>query len=424
MQLGTVPVIDYEHHPAFAGMQPASDPAAETQIEQINEAYGRLQGENASPELLCDAFDSDVAPKIEALTRHLAAAAKPRSHALLTQAMAIACNTLRNDLGARNSVGATKNSGAESLSGHFADGLSAMRQGGFYSFRSPQLAKFAWLTAILERSMLRLKSRQAPARHCVMPLHANSLAGWMIRRAMEKSGAMDLVSAYLGKPVEFYYAAMDHAHPGQVWYQDCYDDTRLGTTKTVYMHTDADSDIVKAMMYLRDVGEKDGPFCFLPGSHKWKRSPLAMAVQKGFDEASGRVFAGRPDNGDYYRPRFRHVESRQDMLSLPLALRGSTHFGDDILDGSDLSESLLAAEKRFIAPAGTIVIFDGSRGIHRGGLVQPGGQRWAVQMAFRVRKSPAPSGWKAYYANARGFLSYFKYVIVRACRLALGRTLT
>ena len=75
----------------------------------------------------------------------------------------------------------------------------------------------------------------------------------------------------------------------------------------------------------------------------------------------------KPENGDYYRPRFRHVEDRRDMLSLPVSLRGSTHFGDDILDGSELSDALLDVGHRFVAPAGTVVMFDGSRGIHRGG---------------------------------------------------------
>jgi hypothetical protein len=86
----------------------------------------------------------------------------------------------------------------------------------------------------------------------------------------------------------------------------------------------------------------------------------------------------------YYRPRFKLTEQRRNLLTLPAALRGSTHFGDDLVDGSPLSDALLEQEHAFIGPAGTLVMFDGSRGIHRGGQVRKGGARWAVQIAFRA----------------------------------------
>jgi hypothetical protein len=423
MPLGKMPVVDYERHPAFEGMRAVKDAVAERLIGEIDTTYARLLAEPSDPQTLGAAFDRDIAPKLDALTSRLLAGARPQFQDYLTRAMAIARAFLREDLGARNHSAAMHNSSAEKLRSHFAAGLSSFRQNGFYKFDIPRVAKFAWTTTILERAMLRLRRKQVPGRHCVLSLHAHSPAAWSIRRAMQKSGALDFVSAYLGKPVELLYVALDHAHPEQAWYQDCYNDTRLGTAKTAYMHTDANCDIIKAMLHLRDVREEDGPFCFVPGSQQWARSPLTVAVHKGFDEASGFVFAGRPENGDYYRPRFRHVEDRRDILSLPPSLRGSTHFGDDILDGSELSDSLLAAEKRFIAPAGTIVMFDGSRGIHRGGLAQPGGGRWAIQLAFRVRRDLPASRWQAFRNALRGSLSYYKYIVTRLFGLARGRFL-
>ena len=73
------------------------------------------------------------------------------------------------------------------------------------------------------------------------------------------------------------------------------------------------------------------------------------------------------------------------MLLLPPLLRGTTHFGDDILDDTDLSRKLLSQEVVFKGPTGTCVLFDGSRGIHRGSLVTTGG-RWAVQIGLRVQR--------------------------------------
>lgn len=424
MQMDKMPVIDYERHPAFAHLSASNDLEAEALVGEIDAAYARLLADLPDPASLRSAFDRDIGPKFDALADKLLAGARPRFREYLTQAMSIARNVLRDDLSARNHSATAHNSSAEALKGHFATGLSFFRQNGFYRFNARRLAKFARIATALERAHLRLKRKQIPGRHCVLSLHPYSPATWSIRRTMQKGGAMDLASAYLGKPVEFLYAALDHSHPDQAWYRDCYNDTDLGTSKTAYMHTDANCDIIKAMVYLQDVGEEDGPFCFIPGSQRWERSPLTVAIHKGFDEASGTVFAGKPENGDYYRPRFRHVEDRRDMLSLPVSLRGSTHFGDDILDGSELSDALLDVEHRFVAPAGTVVMFDGSRGIHRGGAVQPGGSRWAIQLAFRVNQDPSPSRWRATYKALRGFLSYGKYVVVGLYGLARGRFLT
>lgn len=94
----------------------------------------------------------------------------------------------------------------------------------------------------------------------------------------------------------------------------------------------------------------------------------------------------------YYRPRFFLKDHRRDLLTLPSAFRGTTHFGDDIVDESDLSRRLLAGEDTFLGPSGTLIVFDGSAGIHRGSQVERG-ERWAVQIAMRAvssrRQSPA-----------------------------------
>src|SRR6185436_8911285 len=104
----------------------------------------------------------------------LVAAARPQFLDLLTQAMAIARKVLRNDLEERDHSSEAKNSAAEELHSHFKTGLSSFRQSGYYKFDVPRLAKFAWTTSILERAMLRRKSRQIPQKHCVMSLHADS----------------------------------------------------------------------------------------------------------------------------------------------------------------------------------------------------------------------------------------------------------
>jgi hypothetical protein len=187
------------------------------------------------------------------------------------------------------------------------------------------------------------------------------------------------------------------------------------------MHLDADSDIIKALFYLKDVGPGDGPFSFVRGSHLWKRSPLTVAVQKGMDDAQGDVFELQPDGLDYklgyYRPFYKLPEHRADILSLPARLRGSTHFGDDILDGTALSDEMLSHEQVFTGPAGTLVIFDGSQGIHRGSLVE-NGERWAVQLAFRtIRDDDPPASTAAPLQRLKQRIRYMRRVLRTALRL-------
>jgi hypothetical protein len=218
------------------------------------------------------------------------------------------------------------------------------------------------------------------------------------------------------KPMEIFYYALEYNQPQQNWYRDCYIDIGMPTSRTAYMHFDADRDVLKAMLYLNDVGSENGPFSFIPGSHQWTRSPVVCAIHKGFDQAQWQVFRW-PDQGQYYyRPRFKLREQRPDMLALPSRLRGSTHFGDDVIDGSPLSEDLLRQEHVFTAPAGTITLFDGSQGVHRGGLVRSGA-RWVIQIGLRVEQPQTAKP----RSLLRKQLSYLKHRLKSAIRFAVGR---
>lgn len=411
------PVIDYDAHPAFAAhaAQQHVDVQGEKLATEIDAVYAALSATNDTPENRIASFDREIAPRLEALRAHISQNVRPQFADFLGKAMKVAHRFLKDDLTARDPA-ATMRNDVPMLKGIFQDGISRFRQEGCFQFQEAAVARRLWAATRIERLLLRVQKRKLPRLHCVLALHPCSPAFRMIQRMVEQSGMVDFVSAYTGKPMEFSYAALDHAHPGQTWYRDCYADIGLPTSKTVYMHTDADFDIIKTMFYLRDVGPGDGPFCFVPGSHNWKRSPLTVAVQKGFDEASREVFAG---NDGYYRPRFQLADHRRDLLSLPLRLRGSTHFGDDVLDDTPLSEALLDAERNFVSSAGTVVIFDGSRGIHRGGQVQPGGSRWAMQIGFRVRKFTRPPQTLRQKIKSRA--GYLKHLVLKFLETAGGK---
>ena len=418
--LTEAPVIDYDAHPAFAGLaaQCKSDVRGENLATEIEDAYTALIAGHDTQQIRTARFDSEIMPRLRALHDHLARQVRPQFVAFLDKAMLEAERVLRDDLTARDVQAAMRNDTGE-LKGIFSDALARFRAEGYFEFGQAALARRVWAATRIERLILRIKEKKTPNRHCVLALHPKSPAFRMIERMAYDSGLVDFVSAFTGKKMEFSYAALDHAHPGQVWHKDCYADMGLPTSKTVYMHTDADFGIIKAMFYLRDVGPGDGPFRFVAGSHAWKRSPLTLAVQKGFDEAATQIDLQKPDSRGYYRPRFSLPELRPDILAMPPRLRGSTHFGDDILDGSALSDALLEAERSFISPGGTMVLFDGSRGIHRGGQVEPGGNRWAVQIGFRVRKSPQPQ--ESILRAMKRSAGYYKDLIQKFAAAAGGR---
>jgi hypothetical protein len=87
-------------------------------------------------------------------------------------------------------------------------------------------------------------------------------------------------------------------------------------------------------------------------------------------------------NSDYHRPLFKTREYRSEFLKLPRAFQGSSHFGDDILDNTKLSEFLMARELRLTSDIGNCFLFSGHTTIHRGGIVNKG-ERWVFQMAFK-----------------------------------------
>ena len=68
-------------------------------------------------------------------------------------------------------------------------------------------------------------------------------------------------------------------------------------------------------------------------------------------------------------------------MRLPESLRFNSHMGWDIFPGCELEAQLVALEKKMIGPAGTFIVFDGARLLHRGGLMEQG-ERVALQVIF------------------------------------------
>lgn len=211
------------------------------------------------------------------------------------------------------------------------------------------------------------------------PLYPHKGLGREVSIALNSLNMSDIMSEYKSCNMELAYIAVDYSHERQTWWKGCYDDAGLPLSKTRYMHFDNNLDIAKVMFYLSDyVGPENGPTCFVEGSHGIERSYIRSHIFAAMDRIPGKKYFNK-ETDNYYRPLFK--SSRDILMKFPASFRGTTHFGDDLIDGGVRSETLLEKEFQLEGEVGTGVIFDGYRGIHRGSNVDSG-ERLALQIAY------------------------------------------
>lgn len=415
------PRVDYSAHPAYAAigsLSKLSDDRVERAVAEIDAAFRELltrtdgvtEGEEAR-------FNTAVGTRIDELQAYVLGPSgmTGRIAEYSARAMKMARQALLDEWKFR--VRSGRHRYEPVLTAAQRMNLEALKKDGVVCLDPmPELASRLSNKTWWERGLLRRQADRLPWGRCAMAIDPHSPAGSMLQTALRRSGVFELAGAYLGCRMEFLYAALDHAHERQAWYKGCYTDVGLDTSDTAYMHLDADCDIVKAMLYLTDVKPENGAFRFVRGSHRWTRSPFLIALYKGFD-CEQDAFFKRAQNkldyeGGYYRSRFQVVDHRQEFMCLPRSFRGSTHFGDDVIDGTPLSRQLLASEGVFTGSGGTFVLFHGAAGIHRGSQVSAG-ERWAIQIAFRASKEDAESSRR----NVKDQLASLRYHVRRLKRI-------
>jgi hypothetical protein len=68
-------------------------------------------------------------------------------------------------------------------------------------------------------------------------------------------------------------------------------------------------------------------------------------------------------------------------MRLPETMRFNSHLGWDVAPGSELEAHLVRRERKLLGPAGSAIVFDGAKLLHRGGMVE-NGDRLALQVVF------------------------------------------
>lgn len=204
----------------------------------------------------------------------------------------------------------------------------------------------------------------------------------VLNREFKSLGVLDAVSAYTGRKTRVTGLALELSVPQANWWNNVIEGLDR-PPRTLYAHLDEAISYPKSIVYLSDVTEQNGPTGCYPGAYE------AMGLNP-LQEIIGRVVGivgTKPDSPlrDYYAKQYHQSMNsekfRRHFMRLPEALRFNSHMGWDVAPGSELETSLADSEKKMTGPAGTFIIFDGARLLHRGGLMQQG-ERLALQVIF------------------------------------------
>lgn len=257
----------------------------------------------------------------------------------------------------------------------------------YYMFKMPP-STLARLREVLTPDIERLRRLAAVAPDdIVAAAPSNHEAIWIVEDFCQASGLAETISAYFGQQYGQLGFVLHLSHPRDTWYR-VFDDIKLEMPKTTQMHFDLAFEIPKAMLYLNDIDQKQGPFSMVFKEQPWERFGSEHAFRKemlsSFSQFVGEQY-GKTTAGN--TSIFRHSEARRAMASMPKELRGTSHPGDHIQDGTILSNKLLAVEKRLVGEAGSMPLFLGSHVLHRGGLVTEG-ERLALQIVFPPGAKP------------------------------------
>lgn len=387
------PAIDYERHPAYAPFPAASAETNSAARELLSGLDATLRiaggGSLGSGRRRLDAlFRAEVDEQLRELLeitlrsvgrvglerdalRHAAAALRP---ALFDEALYE--SQRHRDPGVRQ---------GGAISEHIG---SRMREAGVFACLADpgRVQSLLRLAAPLRREVEH-RAAEARGQRCQVNVPQEGPLWQAIGALIRDTGLQGGLSNYDRHDLKVAWATLERSNAEQTWWGAPYRGEGLTTSRCAYFHNDHSHRTLKTILYLSDVGDQNGPFGYVAGSHRWQRSSTATAFVKALDQ--GRLAAWEAQNpgaDNDYRPYLVERKAREGFMLLPAPLRATSHFGDDVLDGSALSARLLAAEQVFGSAEANCIAFDGDRGIHRGGLVREG-TRWALQLGFTESRS-------------------------------------
>jgi hypothetical protein len=174
---------------------------------------------------------------------------------------------------------------------------------------------------------------------------------------MDRHGMLDAAAAYIGRPVRVTHLLIQINDPNDAYFHNVFADVEgMPDPACNYMHVDTSYEMVKAVVYLNDVGLDNGAFSYILGSHHARPEGFNGILRRAVDR-SGMSYTKR--------------EWRQMFYSLPKWLRRKCTFGVDLVDESKDSKDMLDREFYLTSAQGNMGLF-ANNGVHRGGITKTG----------------------------------------------------
>lgn len=204
----------------------------------------------------------------------------------------------------------------------------------------------------------------------------------ILNKAFRQNGTLEAVSRYAGQDMRVGGLAIELSDSRSDWWKHALE--AHSAPKTMYAHVDEAVGVPKSIVYLSNVTNLNGPTSCYPGA-------LELLDLEPFEELIGRALPKITENRSsllpyltdmkYHQPQSSKI-FRKLFIQLPSYCRFYSHFGWDVVPESQLENELSSLEVVMTGNAGTHVVFDGGRLLHRGGLIESG-ERIALQILFR-----------------------------------------
>lgn len=380
------PQIDYDLHPAYSSFRDSviyDDAFVETQVHAADRAYAQYCAVAEPTEQDAENSLSEIRLATDAIARH---AAQQNIPVVAEEWLRCCTNWTIGDIGyefARR-IFSARDYRSRKLSPDRAQQLSTMQAQAMYVTALPTDAYDEIRRLSLAfRDQLKTQATKSPRDRAVASTKFNSPLWRAIKTAVHEAGIIDVLSELKRNRMTILGAGLEYSSSDQTWYQNIYSDVGLPDSPFQYLHFDEGYCLPKAMIYVTPVTESNGPTRAIPGSNTWEVSEFRLRMHRALDRVVGDRY-GKLGAAGNYRPTARHPELRSIFMQLPRSIRGSSHFGDDILPGTSVADALQGLEFQYLSEGGQALVFDGPHLLHRGSLVRTG-ERMALQVAFRNR---------------------------------------
>lgn len=207
----------------------------------------------------------------------------------------------------------------------------------------------------------------------------------ILNKEFKNKNLLETASKIIGYDVEVSGCALELSSEKASWWKPVH----LGVNSfplTNYFHLDEGTDSIKGMIYLNDVDIENGNFSYV-------EKCFNIIEVSEFQKIIGRgiQFIGNHPKS-LLNEKYNHVYHQvfgceiftKDFSRLPQEVKFNSHFGWDILPKSVLEKKIVENEKHLVGRKGTSIFFDGSRLLHRGGMVQKG-ERIALQLILEKK---------------------------------------